>query len=173
MARWTYLINPLAPLRDDGEARAAAGASTVALVISGLMSAVGAALMSQHVDAMRMAASEEARRFAEQSPQTSAILQGMVENGMVEMGVLIVAAWAVIQVLLAAWHWRRRGSFIPIVFLVLLVYRLGDRLLELALNPGAAGTWTLIGVPLLALCVLLHAVALRGVSRMGQLRREA
>jgi hypothetical protein len=173
MARWTYLINPVAPLRSEGEARVAAGASTVALVISGAMSAVGAALMSQNVDAMRMAASEEARRFAEQSPQTSAILQGMVENGMVEMGVTIVAVWAVIQVLLAAWHWRRLGSFIPIVFLVLLVYRLGDRLLELALNPAGATTWTLIGVPLLALCVLLHAVALRGVSRMAELRRAA
>jgi hypothetical protein len=173
MARWTYLINPVAPLRSEGEARVAAGASTVALVISGAMSVVGAALMSQNVDAMRMAASEEARRFAEQSPQTSAILQGMVENGMVEMGVTIVAAWAVIQVLLAAWHWRRLGSFIPIVFLVLLVYRLGDRLLELALNPAGATTWTLVGVPLLAFCVLLHGVALRGVSRMAELRRAA
>jgi hypothetical protein len=173
MAQWIYLINPLVALRGEAEARTAAGASTLALVISGAMSAVGSALMSQHVDAMRMAASEEARRFAEQSPQTSAILQGMVENGMVEMGVVIVAAWAVIQVILAAWHWRRRGSFIPIVFLVLLVYRLGDRLLELALNPGDANAWTLIGVPLLALCVLLHAVTLRGISRMGQLRREA
>ena len=173
MAQWIYLFNPLAPLRGEAEARTAAGASTLALVISGAMSAVGAALMSQHVDAMRMAALEEARRFSEQSPHTSAILQGMVENGMVEMGVLIVAAWALIQVLLAAWHWRRRGSFIPIVFLVLLVYRLGDRLLELVLNPGEADTWTLIGVPLLALCVILHAEALRGVSRVGQLRREA
>ncbi|HEV2082503.1 MAG TPA: hypothetical protein VGR32_08605 [Brevundimonas sp.] len=173
MSRWTYLINPLAPLRGEGEARAAAGASSVALVISGAMSAVGAVLMSQHVDAMRMAASEEARRFAEQSPQTSAILQGMVENGMVEMGVVIVAAWAVLQVLAAALHWRRPGSFIPIVFLVLLVYRLGDRLLELVLKPAEASAWTLIGVPLLALCILLHAVALRGVSRMAQLRREA
>lgn len=173
MAQWTYLINPVAPLHGEAEARTAAGASTVALVISGLMSAIGATLMSQHVDAMRAAASEEARRFADQSPQTSAILQGMVENGMVEMGVMIVAAWAVVQMLLGAWHWRRRGSFIPIVFLVLLVYRLGDRLVELALNLGEADAWTLIGVPLLALCVLLHVVALRGVSRLGQMRREA
>jgi len=173
MTQWVHMINPFAPLRGEGEARAAAGASTFALVISGAMSAFGAVLMSQNMGAMRLAAAEEARRFAEQSPQTAAILQGMVENGMIEMGIALAAGWAAFQIILAAWHWRRRGTVIPIIFLVLLVYRLGDRAIDLALRPGEATGWTLLSVVLLALCVLLHAVALRGASRAAELRRAA
>lgn len=173
MAQWTYMLNPTAPLRGESEARTAAGASSIALVISGVMSAIGAAMMSQQVDALRAAAAEEASRFADQSPQTSAILQGMVENGMVEMGVALVAIWAVAQLLLAALHWRRRGTFIPILFLVLLVYRLGDRLLDLATAARPATVWTAISVGLIALCILLHIVALRGASRIAALRLAA
>jgi hypothetical protein len=173
MTQWTYLINPTAPLRGPGEARAAAGASSIALIISGTMSAIGAVLMSQQVDAMRLAAGEEARRFADQSPQTSAILQGMVENGMIEIGVGLVAVWALLQFVMAAWHWRRRGAFIPILFLVLLVYRLGDRLVQLVVTPGGFSVWTGVAVTLLLICILLHVTALRGASRMTQFRREA
>lgn len=173
MTQWTYLINPAAPLRGPSEARAAAGASSFALIISGAMSAVGAALMSQQVDAMRMAASEEALRFHDQSPQTSAILQGMVENGMIEMGVGLVAVWAVLQFVMAAWHWRRRGAVIPIIFLVLLVYRLGDRLVQLVVSPSVFSVWTGVAVALLVVCILLHATALRGASRIDQIRRDA
>lgn len=171
--QWTYMFNPLAPLPGASEAKAAAGGSSVALVICGAMSAVGAAVMSQNVGAMRLAASEEARSLAEQSPQTAALLQGMVENGMVEISVAIVAAWAVIQVLLAAMHWRRPGSVLPIIFLVLLVYRLGDRLVGLSTGSDQASAWTMVGVPLLALCILLHATALRGASRLAEIRRAA
>jgi hypothetical protein len=173
MSRWTDLFNPAASMADPDRARTAAGASTVALVISGAMSAAGATLMSQQVGALRVAAGEEVRRFAEQSPQTAAILQGMIENGMIEMGVVLVAGWAAVQILLAAWHWRRPGTVIPIIFLVLLTYRLGDRLIDLVLRPGEASVWTGVVVALLALCLILHVTALRGATRLAAIRRAA
>lgn len=173
MTDWMLMINPSSPLRDEGAARIAAGASTPALVISGFMSAVAAALMSQQVDVVKVALGEEARRVASSSPQTSAALQGLVENGLVELGVGLMAAWAVIQIALAAWHWRRRGSFIPIVFLILLAYRIGDQLLGVFTGSDGASPLTIASILLLSVCLLLHAVALRGVSRLTALRNAA
>lgn len=172
MTSVAHMLNPAAPLRTEEEARAAAGAGTVSLIISGLMSAAGAAMIVGRVDELKRAAMEEAARFADQSPNTAAMLQGMVESGMVEWAVALVAVWAAGQLLLAAVHWRRPGSFIPILFIVLLTYRLGDRMLGLA--QGGEGGWaTFATVILIVVCLVLHIQAVRGASRLAALRRAA
>lgn len=172
MTSVVHMLNPAAPLRTEDEARAAAGAGSLALVISGLMSAVGAAMALGRVDELKQTALEEATRFAERSPNTAAMLQGMVENGMVEWGVGLIAFWAAVQLLLAAVHWRRPGSFVPILFIVLLTYRLGDRLLGLV--QGREGGWaTVVTVVLMLICLVLHAQAVRGASRLAAFRRAA
>lgn len=173
MSRWLDLLNPAASMADPDRARTAAGASTVALAISATMSATGAVLMSQQVGRLRLAAAEEARLLADQSPQTAAVLEGMIQNGMVEMGVVLVASWAVVQFILAAWHWRRPGTTIPVLFLVLLSYRLGDRLIGVSLGRSETSVWTGVVVTLLAICLILHVTALRGANRLAAIRRAA
>jgi hypothetical protein len=167
------LLNPGAPLLDETAARAAAGAGTVALVISGVMSALGAALMVPRLGALRALAAEEARLLAEQSPQTGALLQGMIQNGLAEWSVAIVAFWAVAQFILALWQWRRPNQTIPLSMIALLVYRLGDRGLEAIADPSGLTPLAGATLGLLLVCLWLHVVAVRGAARLADLRRAA
>ncbi|WP_298127927.1 hypothetical protein [Brevundimonas sp.] len=167
------MLNPAAPLDDEVAARAAAGAASVALVISGVMSALGAALMVPRLGALRAVAMEEARLLADQSPQAGAMLQGMVQNGLAEWSVAIVALWAVIQFILASWQWRRPNQLIPLIMVVLLVYRLGDRGLEVIADPSRLTPTAGATLGLLLVCLWLHVVAVRGAARLAALRHSA
>jgi hypothetical protein len=167
------MLNPAARLGDEPAARAAARAAAVALVISGGTSAFVAALMVPRLGALRALAAEEARLLAEQSPQAGALLQGMIQNGLAEWSVAIVAIWAVAQFILALWQWRRPNQTIPLFMIVLLVYRLGDRLLAAIADPSSLTLPTVGMLGLLMVCLWLHVVAVRGAARLAALRRSA
>lgn len=169
----TQMLNPGAPLLDEASARSAAGAATVALVISGIMSALGAALMIPRLGSLRAVAMEEARLLAEQSPQAGALMQGMVQGGLAEWSVAIVALWAVAQFILASWQWRRPNQTIPLFMIALLVYRLGDRGLEAIADPSRFTPLAGVTLGLLLVCLWLHVVAVRGAARLAALRRSA
>ena len=116
---------------------------------------------------------EEARLLAEQSPQAGALMQGMVQGGLAEWSVAIVALWAVAQFILASWQWRRPNQTIPLFMIALLVYRLGDRGLEAIADPSRFTPLAGVTLGLLLVCLWLHVVAVRGAARLAALRRSA
>ena len=163
MKAWLKAFNPLSAIDTEAEAVMAARASAISLWLSGAKWIAAAILMIKDMPRLKAAIATGA-----DSP-----VRDLVGNGMVEAMVAITAAIGLFQVMLGGVQWRVPNTIIPIIFLILSAYGLGNALWsQLAGGAGAGSGWPmLLSYFTLVVAVLFHWVGLRGASRLEKLHR--
>lgn len=164
MNAWLKAVNPMAAIDTEAEALMAARASSITLWLSGAKWIAAAILMMQDMPRIKAAMVSEAGA----SP-----IHDLVGNGMAEATVAITAAIGLFQVMLGGVQWRAPNTVIPIIFLILSVYGLGNALFGQVFGGGGAGAgWTmLLSYFTLVVAVVFHWVGLRGASRLEKFHR--
>jgi hypothetical protein len=161
MKAWLKALNPLAAIDTEAEALLAARASAVTLWLSGAKWIAAAILMIEEMPRLKAAMVTSA-----DSP-----IHDLVGNGMAEATVAITAAIGLFQVMLGGVQWRAPNTVIPIIFLILSVYGLGNALWSQVTGGGGGGLTTVLSYFTLVVAVLFHWVGLRGANRLEQLHR--
>lgn len=171
MTDWVKASNPSAPITNETEARDAARASAIAILLGVLWGAFGAIYLMTAGAGLMEAAMAEA---AAQNPDAAAMpgMAGMMTGFAVAMAWIMV----VIQLVLAFVQWKFPNIVIPIIFIILVVYGLGSTVLSLMMmgdNPAAAMTpmWQIVvGVVIMIVQLILHIAGARGASALNKLR---
>ncbi len=163
-------MNPMAPINDAAEAKAAARASAVAIFLGVIWGAIGLVwMMGPGAEMM-----EEAMAAAAASSPGAEGMSGMMAGAAVGFAGFLILC----QVILGAVQWFKPNIVIPILFTVLVVYGLGSTVLALTMadqmGMGAAPqapewqTWG--GVAVMVVQLVLHIAGIRGANAMGKFR---
>lgn len=161
MKAWLKALNPLAAIDTEAEALLAARASAVTLWLSGAKWIAAAILMIEEMPRLK----------ADMVTGAGSPIHDLVGNGMAEATVAITAAIGLFQVMLGGVQWRAPNTVIPIIFLILSVYGLGNALWSQVTGGGGGGLTTVLSYFTLVVAVLFHWVGLRGANRLEQLHR--
>ena len=163
MKAWLKALNPLATIDTEAEAVMAARASAITLWLSGAKWIAAAILMIEDMPRLKAAMATSA-----DSP-----LHDLLGNGRAEATVAITAAIGLFQVMLGGVQWRAPNTVIPIIFLILSTYGLGNALWgQFTGGAGAGSGWPmLLSYFTLVVAVVFHWVGLRGASRLEKLHR--
>lgn len=163
MKAWLKAVNPLATIDTEAEAVMAARASSITLWLSGAKWIAAAILMIEDMPRLKAAMATSA-----DSP-----LRDLFGNGRAEATVAITAAIGLFQVMLGGVQWRAPNTVIPIIFLILSAYGLGNALWgQFAGGAGAGFGWTMgLSYFTLVVAVVFHWVGLRGATRLEKLHR--
>jgi ABC-type Fe3+-siderophore transport system permease subunit len=164
------MINPTAPLKSEAEARTAAQASAVGIIV-GAIGTIAEGWYSANGGA------EASQRMVEKMTgqvQTAEQVQQAIQVGLIMTGVLVV-----IQLVLAGVQWKKPNQVLPILFLILVVWGLGTLALTLAgsgqmeaLGVEPRPTWLMtVGFVTLLVAALLHVVGIRGAGALNRFRR--
>jgi len=165
---WVKAINPFSSLETVGEALAAARLSAISLWISGAKWVLAAILMIDDLADMRADIST-----AGASRGDTAIVT-LVEGGLAEIMVAIVALVGLFQLVLGGVQWRIPNSTIPIIFLILSGYGLASDLWRQATGTGNPILWVLVlSYVSLIIAVYFHALGARGAMRLEALHKGA
>lgn len=170
MTDWIKAINPTAVLETESQALAATRASSIGMVIGAGRDAIlawytanaGAEAVRQTVDQMT------------QRPETAEQMQAATQIGLAAAGTVVV-----LQLVLAAVHWRKPTSLLPLVFLMLVVWALGSGALALVNAVGGQGSIAqptgliLMTLVTMTAAAILHATAIRGAGRLAETRKLA
>ena len=163
MKAWLKAVNPQAKIDTEVEALMAARASSITLWLSGAKWIAAAILMMQDMPRIKAAMVSEA----------GTPIHDLVGNGMAEATVAITAAIGLFQVMLGGVQWRAPSTVVPIIFLILSAYGLGNALFGQIFGGGGAGAgWTMIlSYFTLVVAVLFHWIGLRGAIRLEKFHR--
>lgn len=163
MKAWLRAFNPLATIDTEAEALMAARASSITLWLSGAKWVMAAILMIEDMPRLKAAMARGA-----DSP-----LHDLFGNGRAEAAVAITAAIGLFQVMLGGVQWRAPNTVIPIIFLILSAYGLGNALWSQITGGAGAGTgWSMmLSYFTLVVAVLFHWIGLRGAARLEKLHR--
>lgn len=163
-------MNPTAPITTRPEAIAAARASAIAIFIGVAWGIVGVIYLATAGSAVMEAALADA---AAQNPDAAGMsgMAGLMTGAAIGTGIFIV----IVQLVLGLVQWFKPNIVIPILFTVLVVFGLGSSLLGLmgpaAQAPGANPMWfTVLGLVVMAVELVLHIAGIRGASAMNKLR---
>ena len=164
---WLAAANPLRPPADAGDLTRAARLASVALVLSaawGLFSLVEMAM--DPAGYARTLSAAAAGRDAEMTPEFYAALFSAMMPLLLVATVGFLVAWLVL-----AWvQWRQLTRTIPAVLFLLSAWGVIAALTALVGGHMPLGGWRLgasAGVDLV--CLVLHAAAFRGASRLRAL----
>ena len=163
MKAWLKAVNPQAKIDTEAEALMAARASSITLWLSGAKWIAAAILMMQDMPRIKAAMVSE--------PGTP--IHDLVGNGMAEATVAITAAIGLFQVMLGGVQWRAPSTGVPIIFLILSAYGLGNALFGQIFGGGGAGAgWAMfLSYFTLVVAVLFHWIGLRGAIRLEKFHR--
>lgn len=167
-------LNPAAKITNEAEAKAAARASAVSILLGVVWGAIGLFyLMSpEGAEATRQAMA------AAETPETAGMAEAM--SGAV---VGITGVTIVIQLIFMLIQWAKPNIAIPIIFLLLVIYGLLASLLDVVMadqlaammgpQPQYAAWMTYGSIAVLAVQALLHVAGIRGASALAKFRRAA
>lgn len=161
MKAWLKAFNPLATIDSEAEALMAARASSISLWLSGAKWVMAAILMIEDMPRLK----------AVMATSADTPLNDMLGNGRVEATVAITAAIGLFQVMLGGVQWRAPNTVIPIIFLILSVYGLGNALWSQFTGGSYGGLTMGLSYFTLVVAVLFHWIGLRGARRLEQLHR--
>lgn len=163
MKAWLKAVNPLATIDGEAEAVRAARASSLSLWLSGLKWIAAAILMIQDMPRIKAAMVTGA--------DSSTV--DLVGAGLAEAIVGITAAVGLFQIVIGWVQWRAPTTVIPIIFLILSVYGLGNGLWSAFTGEAApASFWsTALSYFTLVVAVVFHWAALRGANTLERIRR--
>ena len=163
-------MNPTAPINTRPEAIAAARASAIAIAIGVVWGIVTVIYLSMMAPALMETAFAEA---AQTDPNVAEMegMAGMMSGFLVGWTIFMV----ICQVVLGLVQWFKPNIVIPILFTVLVVFGLGSALLSMmgpAAQSAAAGPlwFTVLGLVVLVVELVLHIAGIRGASAMNKLR---
>lgn len=164
MNAWLKAVNPLAAIDTEAQALMAARASAITLWLSGVAWIVTSILKIQDMPRMRAAMMAEGG----ESP-----VLDIVGSGMAEATVVITAVIGLIQLVLGGVQWRSPNTVIPIIFLILSLYGLGNALWGQVTGSAGAGTAVLMILSYftLVVAVIFHWAGLRGADRLEKIHR--
>ena len=158
-------MNPMGAINNAAEAKAAARASALGVVIGAINTAVAGWYSSTPEG------QEAAGRVME------GLLGQSVDPAQLEAqaqtGLYFTAALVVLQIVLAGVQWMKPNSVIPILFLVLVIWGLGTSILGLFMPAFAASQpmWlTVFNLGVLAIAAILHIAGIRGANAMNKFR---
>jgi len=165
------MINPSAPLRNETEARAAARASAIAIFIGVLMGIVTVAMMMNG----GLTDMEAAMKAQAGSDPNLAGMTGAVAQGTLYFTIFLV----LVQAVLGFVQWAKPNVFIPILFLILVVYGLGISVLALISAGDQSAPQSMMNTPAVMIAsivvmliqALLHAVGIRGATALSKFQR--
>ena len=165
-------MNPRAPLLTEGDALAAARVSAIGMVL-GAISNVAEAWYTQNGGAE---ATQRAVENLTGQVQTAEQVSQSAQFGMIGVAVIIV-----LQLILAVVQWRKPTSWLPILFLVLVIWGIGTTLLGLAMGGAMASMgmparpmWlTIITLVTLIPAAIMHIASIRGAGQLDRIRMEA
>lgn len=163
------MINPSAQLNTEAEARTAARASAVSIFIGVVMGIVSVVLLMNG----GLAQIEAAMQAQAGNDPEMAGMTGMMTQGALYLTIFMV----VIQAVIGLVQWAKPNVYIPIIFLILVVYGLGTSALGLmtptdAVPQGPMSAPAMVALSIIVLLVqaLLHVVGIRGASKLSKLR---
>lgn len=168
MTNWLKAINPTAALDSEAQALAATRASSIGMVIGAARDAV----LAWYTANAGAEAAQLAVDHMTQRPETAEQMQAATQIGLAGAGFVVL-----LQLVLAVVHWRKPTSLMPLVFLMLVVWALGTGALAFVYAMGGQGMVAQpIGLILMTLvtmtaAAILHATAIRGAGRLGEIRK--
>lgn len=163
MKAWLKAFNPLATIDNEAEALMAARASSVTLWLSGAKWIAAAILVIEDMPRLKAA-------FV--TDNSNSLVHDLVGNGLAEATVAITAAIGLFQVMLGGVQWRAPNTVIPIIFLILSTYGLGNALWQQVMGGGAGSGWTMVlSYFTLVVAVIFHWIGLRGARRLETFHR--
>lgn len=170
MSNWIKAINPTGAITTEAEAVTAARASALAIFLGVAVGILGVVMMMNG----GMEAMEAAAVAAAGDDPQAASMTGMVVQGAFYFAIALV----VIQLILGLVQWFKPNVFIPILFLVLVVYGLGSSALGLTMDQTnvpqtGMSTPAMIALNFVVLTVqlILHIAGVRGASALSKLRK--
>jgi len=163
MTKWLGLINPTARLDSRAAALTVTRLSALGMVI-GAMRDVVLAVYSSSDGAETARAMVETMAGRPYAPEQMALAT--------QLGLAGAAAAILLQLVLAVVQWRKPTSFLPLIFLVLVVWALGSGLLALINMPTVAAAggvnpplWLIVMTLLsMSAAALLHMNAIRAAT---------
>ena len=164
-------MNPTATISNEGEAKAAARASAIAIFLGVIWGVIGIVWMMGPGAAVMEAALAEA---SASNPDAAGMAGVMAGAAIGFAGVMVV-----IQLVLGLVQWAKPNIVIPILFTILVVYGLGSTLLAVTMagqmeGMGAAAatpawqTWG--GVAVMVIQLIMHIAGIRGASALRKFR---
>ena len=156
-------MNPMAQLTTEDAALAAARVSGVGMVVGAVNQAVSGWYASTPQ------AAEAAARMVEQMTGQAMDAEKMAQQA--QIGLMMTAAFVVLQLILAAVQWRKPNSVLPILFLVLVIWGLGTTCLALFAPAFSQPVWlTTFTVVALLIAAVMHIAGIRGASALKRFR---
>ena len=173
MTDWVRASNPMTPITNEAEARAAARASAIAIFLGVLWGIVGIIYLMTAGQAVMEAAMAQA---AADAPE----MEGMT-GVMTQMALWMSVGFVVIQLVLGIVQWTKPNIVIPIIFVILVAFGLvsGVAGMMMAGQEGMPDTtatpaWQLWGgLVILVVQLVLHTAGIRGARQLDKLRFEA
>jgi hypothetical protein len=172
MTDWIKAVNPMASITTEAEAIGASRASALAIFLGVIWGAVGVYFLLSGGSAEMEAAMAAA---AADTPE----MAGMGDF------VMQIAIWSaigvcVIQLVLGLVQWAKPNVVIPIIFVILVAFKLLSGLFGMVMSgqEGAAETavpgWQFyVGLVILVIQLDLHIAGIRGARALDRLRMEA
>lgn len=167
-------LSPAAKITNEGEAKASARASAVAILIGVIWGGISLAWMASPEGAATM---REAMAAAA-TPETADMMGAMMGVTLAVTAVLIG-----LQLIFAAVQWFKPNLIVPILFLLLVVYGLltgvmglvmADQLAAITGPQPQMAPWLTYGnLAVLVVQLLLHISGIRGASALSKFRRAA